>query len=143
EPVGDVAVGQFDSGPERLIGVGHLVWFRVPISQPGQNGDVVFDRWFTNGHRLETALECGILFYRSLLFERRRTDHVKITAHQVWFENVAGIYASGFTRATSAHHGVQLVDEDYGFFIFGKFVDRAGQALFEFTAVLRTSHHAW
>ena len=62
-------------------------------------------------HRLETALQRGILFdVLAVLVERGGADGMQLAACQGGLEHVARVHGA-IARGTGAHDGVQLVDE--------------------------------
>ncbi len=73
EPAGEVAVGQHGGGDERGVLDAHAVVHLVALLQPAQDRDRVFDRRLIDEHRLEAALERGVLLdVLAVLVERGR-----------------------------------------------------------------------
>ena len=61
-------------------------------------------------HRLEAALEGGVLFdVLAVLVDGGGADHVQLAPGQHGLEHVAGVH--GPLGGAGADHGVQLVDE--------------------------------
>ena len=110
EAVGDVAVGQRGRGDERLVLDLHAVEHLVALLEPAQDGDGVLHAGLGHHHRLEAALERGVLFdVLAVLVERGRADAVQLAAGEHGLEQVARVHgALGLARADD---GVQLVDE--------------------------------
>ena len=79
--VGNVAVGEGDGGFERLVGDVQLMVLFVPFAQTMQDGECLLGRRFTDMHRLEAALQRGILLdVLAVLIERRRADALQFAA---------------------------------------------------------------
>src|SRR5699024_8067549 len=116
--------------------------FCIPVSQSVENLHGVFNRWFINGYRLETALQCGVFFNGAVLFQRGSANHMQIAACQTWLQDVSGIHTAGFSRATSPNDGMELIDEHDSFVVFSDLVHGAGEPFFKITAVASTSNHA-
>ena len=78
--------------------------------QAAQDRDRVLDRRLIDQHRLEAALQGGVLLdVLAVLVERGRADAVQLAAGQHRLEQVAGVHRA-FGLA-GADDGVQLVDE--------------------------------
>ena len=122
------------------VGDLHVMVQLITLFQTTQNGDGIFNAWFSDKHLLETTLQRGIfLNVLTILVKRSGADAVKFTARQSRFQHVPGIHcAVSFTRP---HHGVQFVDkQDDVTFLFRQIVQHAFQTLFKFTAVFRPGH---
>ena len=110
EAVGDVAVRQRGRGDQRGVLDPHAVVDLEALAQPAQDRDRVLDRRLVDHHRLEAALERGVLLdVLAVLVERRRADAVELAAGEHRLEHVAGVHRA-LGRA-GADDGVQLVDE--------------------------------
>jgi hypothetical protein len=110
----------------------------VALAQAAQDGDRLLDAGLVDEHRLEAALEGGVLLdVLAVLVERRRADGVQLAAGEHRLEQVGGVHRP-FGRA-GAHDGVQLVDEqdDLALGVLDLLQHRL-QALFELAAVLGT-----
>ena len=71
---------------------------------------VVLERSAARQHRLETALERGVLLdVLAVLVECRGSDQAQLATGQHRLDHVAGVHRT-FCRAGS-HDGVELVDE--------------------------------
>ena len=111
EAVGDVAVRELGRGHQgRVLDLHALVMGFVARLEAAEDGDRVLDGRLADEHRLEAALERGVLFdVLAILVERRRADAAQLAAGQGRLEQVGGV-AAAFGRA-GADDGVQLVDE--------------------------------
>ena len=110
EAVGDVAVRQHRRRHQRGVLDAHAVVHLVALAQPAQDRDGVLDRRLVDQHRLEAALERGVLLdVLAVLVERGRADAVQLAAGQHRLEQVAGVH--GALGRAGADDGVQLVDE--------------------------------
>ena len=108
--VRDVAVGQDRRRDQGGVLDAHAVMDFVALLQAAQDRDRVLDRRLIHEHRLETALERGVLFDVLAVFvERGGADAVQLAAREHGLEQVAGVHgAFGFARADD---GVEFVDE--------------------------------
>ena len=110
EASADVAVRQHGRGDERRILDPHAVMDLVALAQAAQDRDRLLDRGLVHVHRLEAALERGVLLdVLAVLVERGGADRVQLAARQHGLEQVRGVHrALGRARTDD---GVQLVDE--------------------------------
>ena len=143
EAVGNVAVRKLGRSDDRRIGDAHAVVDFVLFLQATQNGDGVFHGRLAHEHRLETALKCGIfLDVFAILVERGRTDGMQFAARQCGLEHVARVHGR-IARGTSAHDGMQLVDEQNDAAIaLLHFAQNRLQTILELAAVLRARNHS-
>ena len=110
EAVGDVAVREDRRRDQRGVLDPDLVVLLVALAQAAQDRDRVLDRRLADEHRLEAALERGVLLdVLAVLVERRRADAVQLAAGEHRLEHVRGVHRA-LGRA-GADDGVQLVDE--------------------------------
>ena len=110
EPVGDIPVGQGRGGDDGGVRDLHAVEHLVPLLQATQNGDGILHRGFIHLHRLEPALQSGVLFnILAVLVQRRRADAVQLAPSQHGFQEVARVHAA--LGLSCAHNGVQFIDE--------------------------------
>ena len=137
EAVGDVAMRERRRGDERRVLDRHAVVDLVALLQAAQDRDRVLDRRLADEHRLEAALERGVLLDVLLvLVERRRADGAQLAARERGLEHVRRVHRP-FGRA-GADERVQLVDEedDVSLALLDLLEDRL-QAILELAAVLR------
>ena len=136
EAVADVAIGQRGGGDQGVVGDPDAVMDLVLLLEPAENRDGVLDARRAHQHRLEAALERGVLLdVLAVLVERGGADHVELAAGQRGLEHVAGVHRA-FGRA-GADDGVQLVDEDdVAALGLGQLLDDRLEPLLEFAPVL-------
>ena len=92
-------------------------------------------RRLVDEHRLETALERGVLLdVLAVLVERGRADALNLTARERRLEDVGGV--DGAFGGARADQRVQLVDEEDDLARRANLVEDLLQALLEFAAVL-------
>ncbi len=137
EPIGDVAVRQDGRRHQRRILELHAVMSFVALAKPAQDADRVLDGRLAYEHRLEAALEGGVLLDVLPVFvEGRRAHGVQLAAREHRLQHVGCIHRPfGGTRA---HHRVELVDEQDDLALrVGDFLQDRLQPLFELATVLR------
>ena len=137
EAVGDVAVAQRRGGDQRGVLDVDLVVQLVALLEPAQDRDRVLDRRLADEHRLEAALQRGVLLdVLAVLVQRRGADGAQLAAGEHRLEQVGGV--DGALGGARADDRVQLVHEQddvaAGLLDLGQ--DRL-QALLELAAVLR------
>ena len=82
----------------------------VALLEPAQDRDRVLDRRLADEHRLEAALERGVLLdVLAVLVERRRADRAQLAAREHRLEQVGGVDRA--LGGAGADDRVQLVDE--------------------------------
>ena len=143
EAVGNVAVRKLGRSDDCRIGDAHAVVDFVLLLQAAQNGDGVFHGGLAHEHRLETALKRGIfLDVFAVLVERGRADSMQFAARQCGLEHVARVHRR-IARGTSAHDGMQLVDEQNDAAVaLLHFTQNRLQTILELAAVLRARNHS-
>ena len=110
EAVADVAVGQRGRGHQRVVGDADAVVDLVPLLEAAEDGDGVRDAGLAHQHRLEPALERGVLLdVLAVLVQRGGADDAQLAARERRLEHVARVHRA-FGRAR-ADDRVQLVDE--------------------------------
>ena len=114
----------------------------VLFLEAAQNGDGVLHRGLAYQHRLEAALERGVLFDVLAVFvERCCADGVQLATGKRGLEHVACVERA-VAGGASAHDGVQLVDEqDDAAIALLDLAQHRLQAIFELATVLRSGHH--
>src|SRR5215218_3048735 len=110
EAVGDVAVAQRGRRDQRAVLDAHAVVHLVALLEPAQDRDRVLDGRLADQHRLEAALERGVLLdVLAVLVERGRADRAQLAAGEHRLEQVRGVDRA-LGRA-GADDRVQLVHE--------------------------------
>ena len=139
EAVLDVAVGQRDGGLERGVGVVHVVVLLVTILQAMDDGQRVGDAGLVDVHRLEAALERGVLLdVLAVLVGRRGADDLDLAARQGRLEDAGGV--DGALRRARADDGVDLVDEEDDVAGLLHLGDDPLETVLELAAVLGAGH---
>ena len=88
-------------------------------------------------HRLEPALERGVLFdVAAVLLRRRGADYLHLAPAERGLEDVRRVYRA--LGAAGADYGVQLVDEEYHVAGFFNVLEHGLDALLEIAAVFRS-----
>ena len=141
EPVGDVAVGEGGGGDQRGVGDPDAVVHLVALLEAAQDADGVLDGRLADQHRLEAALQRGVLLdVLAVLVEGGRADHPQLAAGQHRLEHVAGVHRA--LALAGADDGVQLVEEgdDLPVGVLDLLQDGL-EPLLELAAVLRAGDH--
>ena len=142
EPRRDVAIRQGGGRDQRGVGDAHAVVHLVAVLQAAQDADGVLHRRLADEHLLEATLECGVLLdVLAVLVESGGADHPQFAAGQHRLDHVACIHRALAGR-TSAHDGVQLVDERDD--LTGRVLDVVEHGLepfLELAAILRAGDH--
>ena len=141
EAVGDVALGEGRGGDDRGVGDAHPVVDLVALLEPAEDGDGVGDRRLVDHHRLEAALQGGVLLdVLAVLVEGGRADAAQLAAGERRLEHVAGVH--GALGGAGSDHGVQLVDEeDHPAVGGGDLLEHGLEPILELAAVLGPRHH--
>ncbi len=139
EPVVDVAVGQRGGGHQCTVGDGHPVVRLVAVAQTLEDLDGVLDGRLTDLHRLEPALQGGVLLdVLAVLVEGGGADGLQLAAGQLRLQDAGGVdRALGGTRSDQR---VQLVDEQDDVAAGVDLLEHLLQALLEVTAVAAAGH---
>ena len=140
EARGDVAVGEGGRGDDCLVADAHAVMDLVALLEAAQDGDGRFHRRLGGHHRLEAALQGGVLLdVLAVLVQRGGADGAQLAARQGRLEQVGGVHRP--LRAAGADQGVQLVDEqDDAAFGAGDLLDHRLEPLLELAAELGSGH---
>ena len=111
EAVGDVAVRELGGGDQRGVLDADAVVVLVALLEAAQDRDRVLDGGLVDQHRLEAALERGVLLdVLAVLVERGRADRAQLAAREHRLEQVGGV--DGALGGAGADDRVQLVDEE-------------------------------
>ena len=137
EAVGDVAVAELRGGDRRGVLDADLVVDLVALLEPAQDRDRVLDGRLVDQHRLEAALERGVLLdVLAVLVERRRADGAQLAAREHRLQQVGGV--DGALRGARADDRVQLVEEQHDLAAgVLDLLEDGLQALLELAAILR------
>ena len=140
EAVGDVAVGQHRRRHQGGILDAHPVVHLVALLEAAQDGDGVLHRGRVDQHRLEAALQGGVLLDVLPVFvQGGGSDRPQLAAGQHRLQQVAGVH--GALGRPGAHHRVQLVDEQHDPALrIADLLQHRLQALLELAAVLGARH---
>ena len=110
EPVGDVAAGQGDRGHRSRVLDAHAVVHLVLLLDAAEDGDGVLLARLLHQHRLEAALQGGVLLdVLAVLVQGGGAHTVQLAAGERRFEHVRGVH--GPLGRAGADQGVDLVDE--------------------------------
>ena len=137
EPIRDVAVRQQRGGHERGVLDPDAVVNLVALAQPAQDADRVLDGRLADHHRLEAALERGVLLdVLAVLVQRGRANHVQLAAREHRLQHVGGVHRP--FGGAGADDGVELVDEEDDLAgRVGDFLQHRLEPFLELAAVLR------
>ena len=135
-PVGDVAVGEVGGGDERLVGDRDPVVGLVLVADALQDLDRVGERRLFDPHRLEAALEGGVLLdVLAVLVERRGADRLQLAAGEHRLEDRRRVDRT--LGRTGADERVDLVDEQDDVAAGLDLLEHLLEALLEVAAVAR------
>ena len=114
----------------------HAVEDLVLLLEATQDRDGVLDGRLAHHNGLETTGERRVLLdVLAILVERGRADRVQVATGKRRLEDVAGVH--GALGGTSAHDGVELIDEQDDLALrFLHFLEHGLQAVLELAAVL-------
>mmetsp|Transcript_6278 Transcript_6278/g.15188 ORF Transcript_6278/g.15188 Transcript_6278/m.15188 type:complete len:423 (+) Transcript_6278:934-2202(+) len=139
EAVGDVAHGQLGGGDEGVFGVAHAVVLRIHRFESGENLESLRDRRLLHPHRLEPALEGGVLLdVLPVLRHRGRADALQLATRQRRLEQVGRVDRA--LRRARADERVQLVDEEDRVIRGGDLLHHLLEPLLELATVLGVRH---
>ncbi len=109
-PVGDVALAERGRGDHGRVGDAHAVMDLVALLEAAQDRDGILHARLLHHHRLEAALEGGVLLHVfAVLIQGGGADHVQLAARQHGLEHVAGVHRA-FGLACP-DHGVHFIHE--------------------------------
>ena len=135
--VSDVAVAERRRGDKRGVLDSDSVVDLVALLEPTEDGDRILDGRLADEHRLEAALERGVLLdVLAILVERSRTDRAQLAASEHRLEQIGGV--NGALGGTGADDRVQLIDEqDNRALGVRDLLEHRLEAVLELAAVLR------
>ena len=141
EAAGEVAVGEHGGGDEGGVLDAHAVVDLVALLEAAEDGDGVLDRRLADEHRLEAALEGGVLLdVGAVLVERGGADEAQLAAGEHRLDHVAGVH--GALGLAGADDGVELVDEGDDLAAgVGDLLEHGLEPLLELAAVLGAGDH--
>ena len=142
ETIRNVTVGKGSGCNQGVVLNLHTVEHFVALLQTTENGNGVFHRRFANHDRLETALQCSVLFnVLPILVQGGCTDAVQLTSGQHRLQQVAGVH--GTVCLACAYNGVQLINEqDDAAVALLDFRQHGLQTFLKFTTELGTCNQA-
>ena len=137
---GDVAVREADGLLEGGVGELALVVLLVLVADAAEDAHGVLGRGVVDLHRLEAALEGGVLLdVLAVLGERGRADALDLAAREGGLEDVGRVHRA--LGGAGADDGVDLVDEEDDVLGALDLVHHALDALLELAAVLGAGDH--
>ena len=115
----------------------HAVMNLVALAKTAQDGDGVLDARFAHQHRLEPALERGVLFdVLPVLVERRGANRVQLAAREHRLQHLRRIHRA--FGGACADDRVQLVDEENDLALgVGDLLEHGLEPFLELAAILR------
>ena len=140
EAVGDVPVTEGGCRNQGAVVDLDAVEHFVPLFQATQDGDGVLHRGLIHLHRLEPALQGGVLLdVLAVLIQGGGADAVQLAPGQHGLQQVACIH--GAVGLAGAHDGVQLIDEEDDLALaLLDFVQDTLQTFLKLAAVLGAGH---
>ena len=132
--VADVAVGEVGRGDERLVGDGDPVVGLVLVADALEDLDRVGQRGLVDLHRLEAALEGGVLLdVLAVLVERGGADGLQLAAGEHRLEDRRRVDRA--LGGAGTDEGVDLVDEQHDVAAGLDLLEHLLEALLEVAAV--------
>ena len=137
EAIGNVAVGEHRRRHDRRVLDANAVMNLVPLAEPAQDADGVFDGRLADHDRLEPPLEGRVLLDVLPVFvECGRADRMELASREHRLEHIRRVHRS--FRGARPDDRVQLVDEENNLTLgLGHFIEDRLEAIFELAAVLR------
>ena len=135
--VGNVTIGQFGGGNDRVVAEFYLMKRLVIAAKPLDYFDSIVHRGRRDHHRLKTALERLVLFDIFAVFlERSRPHRLKLAAREVRFQKIGGRNLAFFR--TRLRERVNFVDKQDNIPSLADNIDRRFELFFERAAIFRT-----
>ena len=139
--VGNIAVCQFDTSRQSLVGICHVVMLLVALLDVMQNLQSFLVCCRFNLHLLESALKCTVFLNALAIFVQRcSSDALYSAACQSWLHYVCSIHRAWCS--TSTYDGVNLIDKHYDVRITLQLLHQSLQALLKLSAIFCTCHNA-
>ncbi len=131
----DIAAGQFDRRPDRVVGIAQLVMLFEMRLQPHQDLDGVRHRGLVHVDLLEPARQRAVLLEMLAVFlVGGRTHAAQLAARQSRFQQIRGIHRPA-RGCAGADHRMNLVDEQDGVVVVFQFLDHGLQPFLEIAAI--------
>ena len=141
ESVGNVAVCQFDTSLQSLVGVLHVVMLLVAVLYVVQYLQCLLGSGRLYLYLLESALQSTVLLYAlAILIQCGCTYALYGAAGQCWLHYVGSIHTAG--GRTRTDDGVYLIDEYDNIWIGLKLLHQCLESLLKLSAILGAGHHA-
>src|SRR4051794_64416 len=140
EAVGDVALREHRRGDDRGVLDAHAVVHLVALLQAAQDRDRVLGARLLHVHRLEAALERGVLLdVLAVLVERRGADRAELPPREHRLEQVGRVH--GALGGARPDDRVELVDEEDDLALgVLDLVEDSLEPVLEFSPVLRAGY---
>ena len=140
EPVGDIPVGQIDRLNDDLIGDEHAVEGLIIALDAPEDVLRLRQRGLVDDHRLEAALQRGVLFDIFAVFlQGGGADDLDLAPAQGGLQDVGGVHAA--LCVACAHQIVDLVDDQNNIAQRLDLLDQALHAALKLAAELGPRHH--
>ena len=140
-PIGQVAVGEANSGAERGVGDPDSVVQLVAVLEPAQDRDALLGRGLLAGHELKAPDEGRVALDPLAVFgEGRGANAAQLPAREGRLEEVRGVEAA--LLSAGPDQGVDLVDEDDRVLGGAGLLDDLLEPLLELAAELGARHEA-
>ena len=142
EPVGNIPVRQSGCRHQSRITDAHPVMHLIALLEPAQDGDGILHAGLAHQHRLEAALQCGILLdILPVFIEGSGANAAQLPPGQHGFQDIARIH--GPLGGTCPHYRVHLVDEEKDLPVgLGNFIQHAFEPFLEFPTELGACHQS-
>ena len=141
EAVGDIAVCQFDTCCQSVVGIADMMVVLVAVLDVAEYLERLVVGGWLDLHLLEAALQGAVFLDGVAVFvERCGADTLHVAACQRRLHDVGSIH--GARGRAGAYDGVDFVDEYDDILVLLKLLHQLLQALFKLPAILRAGHDA-
>ena len=138
-PVGDIPLRQRHRLTQHPVGDGHAVELLVVVGDAPQDLQGVLHIGLVDGHRLETALQSGVLFdMLAVLVEGGGADYLDLAPAEGGLKDIGGVHAA--LGVAGAHDVVHLVDDKDHVAGLADLLDEALHAAFKLAPELGARH---